>query len=169
MTDPAAEKNISSKIIDIKLDRHSLSTRSTELEIERHKAMSDLLHDSQFQLLAPGVAGPYRLRMELQDDKMLIHVLCASSGYTETLRLPLAALKKNISDYALLCDNFYKTARSGQIHKLEAIDAGRRGLHDELALNLSETLEKQAKFDKATARRLFTLLYVLYMRNTTHL
>lgn len=169
MTDPAAEKTTASKIIDIKLDRQSIATRSTELEIERQKAMSDLLHDNRFRLLAPGVQGPYRLRMELQDDKMLFHVLCASSGYTDTLRLPLVSLKKNISDYALLCDNFYKTARSGHIHKLETIDAGRRALHDELALNLTQSLEKQAEIDKPTARRLFTLLYVLYMRNTTHL
>lgn len=168
MIDPAVGKSPVRKIIDIKLDRQSLSTRSTELEIERHKALSDLLHDNQFELLAPGVQGPYRLLMELQDDKLLLHVLCTASNYKDTLHLSLTGLKKNISDYALLCENFYKTARSGQIHKLETIDAGRRALHDESALKLSEVIESKAKIDKMTARRLFTLLYVLYMRNTAN-
>jgi uncharacterized protein (UPF0262 family) len=69
-----------------------------------------------------------------------------------------------MQDYTVLCDNFYKTARMGQIHQLEAIDAGRRSIHDEAALLLAETVENKVILDKPTARRLFSLIYVLHIR-----
>ncbi|MBI1215362.1 MAG: UPF0262 family protein [Alphaproteobacteria bacterium] len=155
------------RIITLKLDDDSLPARSSEIEIERHRAISDLLDENSFRLAAPEAAeGPYRLLLTLMKDHLLIAATCAKSGHEEEITLPLSGLKRHIGDYVIVCDNFYKTARAGEFHRLEAIDAGRRSIHNEAAELLLETLENKVILDKSTARRLFTLLYVLHMRGT---
>ena len=155
------------KIIDVALDSQSLNTRSADIEIERHKVISDLLGENNFRLVTPETAhGPYRLLLSLEDGRLILQVGCTKTGHREDIRILLSPLKKHISDYTLVYDNFYKTARGGQIHQLEAIDAGRRSIHDEAAAILAESLENKVILDKTTARRLFSLLYVLHMRGT---
>jgi uncharacterized protein (UPF0262 family) len=156
------------QIIKIELDRDSIAMRSAEIEVERHRAISDLLDENSFRLLTPDAEGPYRLRLSFENtDRLLIQVNCTQSGHQEDIPLPLSPLKRLISDYTLICDNFYKTAKAGEMHRLEAIDMGRRGIHNEGAEVLAETLENKVIVDKTTARRLFSLLYVLHMRTTT--
>lgn len=166
-TGTAASKT--GKIIDVALDSGSLITRSADIEMERHRAISDLLADNSFRLTGNDSApGPYKLLLTLPaaEQRLHIRVRCTQSGHEEDISLPLGALRKQIHDYVILCDNFYKTAREGQMHRLEAIDAGRRSIHDESAELLIEMLEGRAELDKQTARRLFSLLYVLHMRGT---
>jgi len=157
------------RIAELKLDSQSIATRSTELEVERHRAISDLLESNSFQLTAPGAEGPYRLHLSLDGDRVLIDVASTNSGHQAQLPLPLSGFRRIIKDYAILCDNFYKAAKEGEMHRLEAIDHGRRSIHDEGAEKLVETLENHVIVDKLTARRLFTLLYVLHMRGTTNM
>lgn len=157
------------KIIDVALDSGSLMTRSADLEMERHRAISDLLAENSFRLAHnDAAAGPYRLHLALSraEQRLHINVKCTQSQHNEEISLPLGALRKHIHDYVILCDNFYKTARAGDIHRLEAIDAGRRSIHDEGAELLAEMVEDRVILDKLTARRLFSLLYVLHMRGT---
>lgn len=154
------------RIVEVKLDSQSLGPGSTEIEIERHKTISDLLDENSFKLAEPENAqGPYKLHLRLTDDRLLMQVGCNASGHEEDVSLPLSPLKRHIKDYSIVCDNFYKTAKAGEMHRLEAIDAGRRSIHDEAAELLTETLENKVILDKPTARRLFTLLYVLHIRN----
>lgn len=159
------------RIIGISFDTDTITTRSPDIEMERHKAISDLLVENSFRLMEPANAqGPYRLTLALQDERLLIRVVCMASAHTEDLRVALPPLKRHIQDYTIICDNFYKTARAGEYHRLEAIDAGRRSVHNEAAEILLENLEKKVILDKMTARRLFSLLYVLHMRSvSTHL
>jgi uncharacterized protein (UPF0262 family) len=155
------------RIVEVKLDSESMKPRSTDIEVERHKAISDLLAENSFKLAEPGEAlGPYRLKLALERERLLIFVTCTVTGQERDIPLPLAPLKRHIADYVILCDNFYKTARAGEMHRLEAIDAGRRSIHDEGAEVLAETLENKVILDKMTARRLFSLVYVLHMRGT---
>lgn len=155
------------RIVEVKLDSNSIGTKSADIEVERHRAISDLLDENSFRLAAPETAeGPYRLFLSLLPERMLMQVGCTKTGHEAEIPLPLNALKKHISDYVIVCDNFYKTARAGEIHRLEAIDAGRRSIHDEAAELIAEILENKVILDKTTARRLFSLLYVLHMRGT---
>jgi uncharacterized protein (UPF0262 family) len=48
--------------------------------------------------------------------------------------------------------------------QIEAVDMGRRGLHDEGSRLLSERLEGKIEIDHETARRLFTLICALQRR-----
>lgn len=157
------------RIIDVALDSGSLMTRSADIEMERHRAVSDLLAENSFRLAGNEAApGPYHLHLGLSTLEQRLHMRtrCVISTHIEEMSLPLGGLRKQIHDYVILCDNFYKTARAGQMHRLEAIDAGRRSIHDEGAEMLAEMIEGRVILDKLTARRLFSLLYVLHMRGT---
>lgn len=154
------------RIVEIKLDNESIGTRSADIEVERHRAISDLLDENSFRLTAPEMSGPYRLHLSLQGERLLLAIACDTSGNKEEIPLSLSPLKRLISDYALICESFYKTAKAGEMHRLEAIDMGRRGIHNEGAETLAETLENKVIVDKHTARRLFSLLYVLHIRST---
>ena len=76
------------------------------------------------------------------------------------------SLKKIIKDYFIMCESFYTIARHGDIGKIEAVDMGRRAIHDEGAEILLQILEKYVKSDSLTARRLFTLICILHIRVT---
>jgi uncharacterized protein (UPF0262 family) len=155
------------RIVEVKLDTSSIGAKSADIEVERHRAISDLLDENHFRLAKPEHAeGPYRLHLSLSPDRMVMQIGCTKTGHEAEIPLPLTGLKKHISDYVIVCDNFYKTARAGEIHRLEAIDAGRRSIHDEAAELIAEILENKVILDKTTARRLFSLLYVLHMRGT---
>lgn len=169
MNAPSATSAAAGKIIDVALDTGSLMHRSPDIEMERHRAISDLLVENSFHLAAaPDAPGPYHLRLFVSAEEQRLHmgVRCQHSGQEQDISLPLSGLRRLIHDYVILCDNFYKTARAGDIHRLEAIDAGRRSIHDEGAELLAEMLENRIILDKLTARRLFSLLYVLHMRGT---
>lgn len=156
------------RIIEVRLDTESIARRRVDIEVERHKAISDLLDENSFRLVAPETAeGPYKLKLALDGDRLLIDVNCTATGHAEDVSVPLAALKRLIHDYTIVCENFAKVAKAGELHRLEAIDMGRRGLHNEGAETLAEALENKAIVDKLTARRLFSLLYVLHIRSTT--
>jgi uncharacterized protein (UPF0262 family) len=158
-----------SRIVAITLDTGTMAARSADLEMERHRAISDLLCENSFRLKAPDTAmGPYRLHLSLVGDRLLLDVGCNGTGHQEGIPLPLTGLRRQINDYAIICDNFYKAARAGEMHRLEAIDMGRRGMHDEAAEMLAEALEDKVILDKTTARRLFSLVYVLHARTITN-
>lgn len=155
------------RISSVRLDAGSLGVRTeTQIEVERHRTISDLLEENSFRLAAQEAAeGPYEVCMSLQEERFVMQVACTVSGHAEDISMPLAPLKRHIRDYTIVCDNFYKTAQAGEVHRLEAIDAGRRSIHNEAAEVLAETLENKVILDKATARRLFSLLYVLHIRS----
>lgn len=154
------------KITHVYLDNETLPARSDALGQERDLAIADLLAENAFRpIAAPQGAGPYRLSLRLEDGRLNIGVFCQNSGYEDSVHLGLPPFKRHIQDYRIICDNFQKTARAGDLHRLEAIDAGRRAVHDEAAEILSEALENKVILDKRTARRLFSLLFVLHMRN----
>ena len=110
--------------------------------------------------------GPWRLSISAGTaQELTLGFTCTRTGAQTTVSLPLSPLKRHMADYALICDSFYNAAKSGDIHRLEAIDAGRRGVHDDGAAELADMTEGKLRLDKPTARRLFSLLYILSKRH----
>jgi uncharacterized protein (UPF0262 family) len=153
-----------SRIIDVVLGSQSGITRSADIEIERHRALADLLHDNSFRLTTEGAEGPYRLTLSTEGELFLLDVLSARTRQHVKLAVPRSLLEKYLHDYATIGQTVSKLARTGQIKKLALLDAERRELLDSAASILVEALENKALIDKMTARRLFSLLYVLHMR-----
>lgn len=158
---------IMADITDITLDEGSVVRRSAEIEHERAAAIQDLLHDNSF-VLASGRAGPFKLHMAVEETRLQIDVTSAGDAETETITVPLAPFRRVVKDYFLVCESYMKAIRSNNLGQVEAIDMGRRGLHNEGAELLRECLADHATVDRDTSRRLFTLICVLHLKASSH-
>jgi uncharacterized protein (UPF0262 family) len=137
---------------------------SPAVEQERRVALYDLIEESCFAL-CDGRPGPYVLHLAIEAPgrlRFLVHD--ATDQPLTSFLLPLGALEKVIKDYFLICESYFGAIRNLPPSRIEAIDMGRRGLHDEGAELLRERLADKVRMDKTTARRLFTLICVMHIR-----
>ena len=151
------------RIIDVVLDEESVARRSPEVEHERAVALFDLLEDNDFALVgcAP---GPYRLRIGIFEQRLVFDVRDEGDNKLRDIVLSLTPFRKVVKDYFLVCESYYAAIKKLSPSQIEALDMGRRGLHNEGATELQKRLEGKIETDFDTARRLFTLICVLQIR-----
>ena len=149
------------RLASIELDAASLPAASAEIEHERRVAVFDLVEKNSFEP-AGAAGGPYRLRMSSQDGRLVFDV--SGPDFARAHGLSMSPLNKVIKDYIEICDSYYEVLRGTDVGKIEAIDMGRRGLHNEGAELLRQRLDGKIAIDHETARRLFTLVTALYRR-----
>jgi len=150
------------RIAAITLDERSVVRRSPEIESERNAAIADLLHENSFTP-ASGQAGPFALHLAIEENRLLIDINGADRS-SETIQLGLAPFRRIVKDYFVVCESYYDAVRRQNLAHVEAIDAGRRALHNEGSALLIERLADKVALDHDTGRRLFTLICVLHLR-----
>lgn len=131
------------------------------IEKDRNAAIHDLQTESHFHPLK-NAQGPYTLTLSIQDNRLVIEMENAKKEPIPMLVLSLKPYKRLIQDYFLIVRSYDEALRDGKPSRIEAIDMGRRGLHNEGADLLIERLHDKIEMDHATARRLFTLICVLH-------
>jgi uncharacterized protein (UPF0262 family) len=151
------------RIVDIRLDTGSIVRWSPEVEHERQVAIFDLLEGNHFRL-EQSVAGPYSVRLSLRGGTLIFEITGEDGSETVEVALPMRPIRGLIKDYFLICDSYFQAIKSASPSRIEAIDMGRRGLHNEGAEKLADALADKIAVDGETARRLFTLLCVLHIR-----
>jgi len=146
----------------ILIDEDSLAAVSRDQEQERQVAIFDLLDGNYFEPVeSPG--GPYDLKLSLVENRLAFDIV-APSGQERRHLLSLSPFRGVIKDYFMICDSYYSAIRNSSPQQIEALDMGRRGLHNEGSNLLRERLEGKVKTDLDTARRLFTLICALHWR-----
>jgi uncharacterized protein (UPF0262 family) len=154
--------NQATRIVDIQLDENSIARNSAEVEHERKVAIFDLLENNSFTLDS-GAEGPYRLKLSITESRLCFEV-GPKAGEPVTFLLSLTPFGKLIKDYFLVCESYYEAIRTAPPSRIEALDMGRRGLHDEGSHLLIERLKGKVTTDFETARRLFTLICALHWK-----
>ncbi|AAK24316.1 UPF0262 family protein [Caulobacter vibrioides] len=149
------------RIKSIEIDEESLAAASRDQEQERQVAIFDLLEGNYFEPAEAG-DGPYDVRLSLIENRLAFDI--ASAGHARRHLLSLSPFRGVIKDYFLICDSYYSAIRNSSPQQIEALDMGRRGLHNEGSNLLRERLEGKVKTDLDTARRLFTLICALHWR-----
>lgn len=145
----------------VELDAATLPAATAEIEHERRVAIFDLVEKNSFRPVE-AEGGPYILKLSLQDNRLVFDV--AGPNFGRAYALSLTPLKTVLRDYLLICDSYYEALRGSSPSQIEAVDMGRRGLHNEGADQLTQRLEGKVAMDRETARRLFTLVCALYRR-----
>ena len=158
MTAPAT-----SRLCDVVLDE-TIGRSTPDVEHERAVAIFDLIEENSFQPVGHA-GGPYRLNLSLVDAKLVLGIRTEAGEEVATHILSLTPLKRIIRDYFLICDSYYQAIRSATPSQIEAIDMGRRGIHNDGSQVLRERLAGKIEVDLDTARRLFTLICVLHWRS----
>ena len=131
---------------------------------ELDTAINDLLAQNYFSLVE-NPAGPYELEVGLAENRLVFNIKPNEKSKIKTakINIPLRAFRSIIKDYFLVCESYQDMLKTGHSEKVEAIDAGRRALHNEGAEILLKLLEERINLDFETARRLFTIITVLHM------
>jgi uncharacterized protein (UPF0262 family) len=159
MTDDRAAHRLQS----IEIDEASLAAVSRDQEQERQIAIFDLVEDNYFQ--PEGAAGgPYDLKIALAENRLALRITSPDGGFDQIHLLSLSPFRGVIRDYFMVCESYYAAIKRSTLAQIEALDMGRRGLHDEGSTLLIERLAEKVAVDHPTARRLFTLICVLHMR-----
>jgi len=151
------------RLIDITVDEQSISHNSPEVQHERKVAIFDLLENNQFRL-ENGTIGPYSLHLEIVENRLAFHVAQEDGSHGMTFLLSLSPFRKLIKDYFFVCESYYAAIKTEPPSRIEALDMGRRALHNEGTQILQQRLHGKISVDFDTARRLFTLICALHWR-----
>ncbi len=151
------------RLASVILDETSLGPGNPDQEHERAVAIYDLVEENSF---APRdhEGGPYALKLSLASGKLVFDVATEAGDPVVTHILSLTPMRRVVRDYFLICDSYYAAIRTQTPSQIEAIDMGRRGLHNEAAGILVERLAGKIDIDHDTARRLFTLVAALHWK-----
>ena len=153
----------SRRLVRITLDEGSIGRSTPDTEHERAVAIYDLLEDNSFAPLE-SEDGPYGLHLSIAENRLVFDVRREDGTPLTAHLLSLTPFRKIVKDYFLICDSYYKAIRTATPSQIEAIDMGRRGLHNEGSELLMERLKEKIEIDFDTARRLFTLICVLHWK-----
>ncbi|MEP3046554.1 MAG: UPF0262 family protein [Roseibium sp.] len=151
------------KLVDVVLDEASIARSTPEVEHDRAVAIYDLIEDNMFQPAGKPVAN-YVLLLSVIEKKLVFQIRTEDEQDVVTHVLSLSPLRKVVKDYNLICESYYEAIRHATPSQIEAIDMGRRGVHNEGSEILMERLEGKIEVNMQTARRLFTLVYALHWK-----
>jgi uncharacterized protein (UPF0262 family) len=157
----ASEK--SRRLVAVTLDENSIGRSNPDVEHERAVAIYDLLEENTF---APngGEDGPFTLNLSITGSRLVFDIKRADGAPVMAHLLSLSPLRRIVKDYFTVCDSYYAAIRTATPDRIEALDMGRRALHDEGSGILMERLKRKVSIDFDTARRLFTLICVLHWK-----
>ncbi|MFD2236833.1 UPF0262 family protein [Aureimonas populi] len=151
------------RLVSIDLDE-TIGRATPDVEHERAVAIFDLIEDNCFEPVG-AEGGRYRLKLRVADKRLVFEIEDEAGAPLATHILSLTPFRRIIRDYFLICDSYYAAIRSATPSQIEAIDMGRRGVHNDGSQLLRERLAGKISIDDDTARRLFTLICVLHWRN----
>ena len=164
MTRAAADsKDNAQSLVAVTLDEASIGRSGPDVEHERAVAIYDLLEENVFAPLDDD-NGPYSLHLSIADNRLVFDIRAADSTPVMAHLLSLSPFRRIVKDYFMICDSYYDAIRTATPERIEALDMGRRGLHDEGSRILQERLRRKVRIDFGTARRLFTLICVLHWK-----
>ena len=150
------------RLAKVSLDEASIARGNPDQEHERAIALFDILEDNSFTI--PGREGPYALTLGLVENKLSFAIATVDGEPVMTHLLSLTPFRRVIRDYEMICESYYNAIRTASPTQIEAIDMGRRGLHNEASETLKQRLDGKVDLDHDTARRLFTLIFALHWK-----
>ena len=150
-------------LIKVTLDENSIGSSNPDIEHERAVAIYDLLEENSFQPLS-STESQFTLHLAIADNRLVFDIRLTDGSPVIAHYLSLTPLRRIVKDYFLICDSYYQAIRTASPSQIEAIDMGRRALHNEGSELLKERLKDKIDMDADTARRLFTLVSVLHWK-----
>jgi uncharacterized protein (UPF0262 family) len=151
------------RLVTVVLDEASIGRANPDVEHERAIAIYDLIEENSFEPVGDD-GGPYVLKIALVESRLVFDVTREDGSPVITHMLSLTPFRRVVKDYFLVCESYYAAIKTESPTRIEAIDMGRRGLHNEGSELLQQRLDGKIELDRDTARRLFTLICVLHIK-----
>ena len=153
----------SNRVITVTIDKESIGRSGLDIEYERAVAIDDLIEENSFAPVGHE-SGPYALHLRVADNRLVFDIRLADDTPVVMHLLSLNPFKRVVKDYFLVCDSYYAAIKTATPDRIEALDMGRRALHDEGSKLLQERIKHRVVVDFNTARRLFTLVCALHWK-----
>ncbi len=150
-------------IAEAEVDERNIITWNHELEQERKSAVFDLTNNCYFKLNQSNT-GPYKIRIKFEEWKLYLVITDTTDNKKYEKKFLVSNIRRIVRDYQIVCDNYVEAIKTAPLKKIEAIDVGRRSIHDEGSLILKEILQSDIDISSDTARRLFTLISILSVK-----
>ena len=163
MTQAPPADDSTNRVVAVTLDEESIGRSGPDIEHERAIAIYDLVEENLFAPEGAG-AGPFTLHIAITGNRLMFDIKREDGSPVVVHLMSLTPFRRIVKDYFLICDSYYEAIRTATPDRIEAIDMGRRGLHDEGSRILMERLKDKVTVDFGTARRLFTLICVLHWK-----
>ena len=160
---PSAPAPDRKRLVKVALDENTMGAASRDIEHERAIAIYDLIEENSFAPLGHD-GGPYCLALQVVENRLVFDIRTESGDPVIAHYLSLSPFRRLVKDYFLVCESYYQAIRTATPSHIEAIDMGRRALHNEGSELLQQRLKDKVAVDFDTARRLFTLLTVLHWK-----
>jgi len=157
------DKTPTGRLTAVTLDESSIGRSNPDVEHERAVAIYDLIGENTFQPTGHD-GGSYTLQLGISGNRLVFDIRLADGTPVIAHMLSLAPFRRIVKDYFTVCDSYYAAIRTATPDRIEALDMGRRGLHDEGSRIVMERLKRKVDIDFDTARRLFTLISVLHWK-----
>jgi uncharacterized protein (UPF0262 family) len=161
---PPSHDDSRNRIVAVTLDEESIGRSGPDIEHERAIAIYDLIEQNLFALDGHEARGPFTLHIGITGNRLMFDIRREDGTPVVAHLLSLTPFRRIVKDYFMICDSYYQAIRTATPDKIEAIDMGRRGIHDEGSRTLQERLKGKVRVDFETARRLFTLITVLHWK-----
>ncbi len=157
---------MSQNIKNIKIEESTLGVWSPDVNHDIKIAIYDLLEENYFHLLDSD-ENFFDIIFKLEENKLTLKVFSISDEISlRSITVNVKKLRKLIREYIILCDSYYLAIKSAPVAKLEAIDMGRRSLHDQASEEFIEKVKNYIDIDLNTARRFITLISVLQRKSS---
>ena len=150
-----------SKLVSISISQDDFNLPTPEVLQEQNLAIYDLEQNNFFQLQGFEAYTEVKLNISLSGNSLVFEISSRDDKALKTFFLSLTPLKQIINDYYTICESYFNAVKRLPLDKIETIDMGRKGIHNEGARVIQERLEGKIKTDVETSRRIFTLIYAL--------
>ena len=150
-----------SKLVSISIIQDDFKLPTPEVLQEQNLAIYDLEQNNFFQLVGFETHDEIKLNISLSGNSLAFQIRSKTDEMLKTFFLSLTPLKQIINDYYTICESYFNAVKNLPIDKIESIDMGRKGIHNEGARVIIERLHGRIKTDLETSRRIFTLIYAL--------
>jgi uncharacterized protein (UPF0262 family) len=160
---PAKTPAARQRLVAVTLDEETIGRSNPDVEHERQVAIYDLLEQNSFAPVGHN-GGPYALHLSITGNRLVFDIREEDGTPVVAHLLSLTPLRRIVKDYYTICDSYYQAIRTATPDKIEAIDMGRRAIHNDGSQILMERLKDKVMMDMDTARRLFTLICVLHWK-----
>ena len=150
-----------SKLVSISIIQDDFNLPTPEVLQEQNLAIYDLEQNNFFQLVGFEAYDEIKLNISLSGNSLVFKISSKKDEMLKTFFFSLTPLKQIINDYYTICESYFNAVKNLPIDKIESIDMGRKGIHNEGARVIIERLENRISTDMETSRRIFTLIYAL--------
>ena len=142
-----------------------LNGLNTSNDMDIKVAIYDILEDNSFSLINSSETI-FTIKLWLQENILTFIVVSKDSKINlKTISINFKSISKILREYIILCDTYYDSIKSAPMQKVEALDMGRRSLHDDASHDLLNKLKGDIVMGFDTARRFITLFSIIHRKS----